>query len=78
MFATSTAGQYYEVTEMTYSQAENKTYSIWSRYDVVSKYDTHKYHFHVEISNGKSTVDELVSLAQSRSDAGIKAISGVK
>lgn len=77
-FSTSTPGSYYEVSSIVRDPAANKTYSVWSRYDVYSQYNVRGMHFHVEVSEGNPTVAELVALAQLRSDSGIKAVTAVK
>lgn len=77
-FSMNVPGSYYEVTSMQHDVASNKTYSVWSRYDVISAYNTHADHFHVEITEGNPTVAQLVALAQSRSDAGIVAVSPIQ
>lgn len=77
-FATTTPGEYYEITEMRYDARENKTYTLFTRYLVQGQYDTIARHLHVETLEGKVSLEQQVETSKKNVDIPIVVVSGLK
>ncbi len=77
-FATTTRGEFYEVTIADYDKGSNTTYAIFSRYWATEGGNVTGRHFQLRPYAGKFTNAQLLQDARDRSDKYVTVISALK